>query len=137
MLTRPCSLTCIFTARLSASCRTHAPGAYVLAADELLSPRKPRPQGPFLRQNATRTLTSVPTLRTDSSRHARTVQAGHIDPRSGAGQAIRSLSVSRLTNRRDIACDLPADYLRAQVPGRRCPRCMQICHLCTRLNWCR
>lgn len=28
-----------------------------------------------------------------------------------------------------------ADYLRAQVPGCRCLQCMQICHLCTCLNW--
>jgi hypothetical protein len=28
-----------------------------------------------------------------------------------------------------------ADYLRAQVPGRRCLHCTQICHLCTCLNW--
>ena len=30
---------------------------------------------------------------------------------------------------------LPADYFRAQVPGRRCLHCTQICHLCTCLNW--
>ena len=30
---------------------------------------------------------------------------------------------------------LPADYFRARVPGRRCLHCMQICPLCTCLNW--
>jgi hypothetical protein len=36
-------------------------------------------------------------------------RGSHIDLRSGADQTIRSLSVSRLTNRRDIACDISSD----------------------------
>jgi copper chaperone CopZ len=68
-------------------------GSYVLAADEFLAPREPRPRGSSCAQNAARPLTSVPTLRTDSSRHAPgesalgnagPVQDSHIDLRSGA-----------------------------------------------------
>jgi hypothetical protein len=34
------------------------------------------------------------------------VQDSHVDLRTGTGQTVRSLSVSTLTDRRDIACDI-------------------------------
>ena len=49
----------------------------------------------------------------------------------GGAQSPASLSVSVC----DPGSAPNADYLRVQVPGRRCLHCTQICHLCTCLNW--
>ena len=42
---------------------------------------------------------------------------------------------SRTVTESDAGPDGPAEYLRAQMPGRRCLHCPQICHLCTCSNW--
>jgi len=53
-----------------------------------------------------------------------------IRPRfTAAGEGHISAEVAPATRRH------MAGYLRAQVPGRRCLNCTQICHLCTCLNW--